>query len=128
MRGVADYAVAYDISDDGERERVEKTLKDFGFRIQKSVFECRLTRSRLQLLLTRLRSLNLQTGFVKVYCSVAMIPSRTTDTLSSKPTTHTKRAQPQKNCGASCTPHPSPTPHDAPNATPDYAHHPQTCA
>jgi hypothetical protein len=24
MRGVADYAVAYDISDDGERERVEK--------------------------------------------------------------------------------------------------------
>jgi hypothetical protein len=29
-------------------------------------------------------------------CSVAMIPSRTTDTLSSKPTTHTKRAQPQK--------------------------------
>jgi hypothetical protein len=41
---------------------------------------------------------------------------------------HTKRTQPQKNCGASCTPHPSPTPHDAPNATPDYAHHPQTCA
>jgi CRISPR-associated protein Cas2 len=67
MRGVADYAVAYDISDDGERERVEKTLKDFGFRIQKSVFECRLTRSRLQLLLTRLQSLNLQTGFVKIY-------------------------------------------------------------
>jgi len=41
---------------------------------------------------------------------------------------HTKRTQQQKNCGASCTPHPSPTPHDAPNATPDYAHHPQTCA
>jgi hypothetical protein len=41
---------------------------------------------------------------------------------------HTKRTQPQKNCGASCTPHPSPTPHDAPNATPDYEPHPQTCA
>ena len=41
---------------------------------------------------------------------------------------HTKRTQQPKNCGASCTPHPSPTPHDAPNATPDYAHHPQTCA
>jgi len=67
MRGVADYAVAYDISDDGERERVEKTLKDFGFRIQKSVFECRLTRSRLRLLVSRLQMLNLQTGFVKIY-------------------------------------------------------------
>jgi hypothetical protein len=41
---------------------------------------------------------------------------------------HTKRTQQQKNCGASCTPHPSPTPHDAPNATPDYEPHPQTCA
>ena len=41
---------------------------------------------------------------------------------------HTKRTQQQKNCGASCTPHPSPTPHDAPTATPDYEPHPQTCA
>ncbi|MCX7689036.1 MAG: CRISPR-associated endonuclease Cas2 [Fimbriimonadales bacterium] len=67
MRGVADYAVAYDISADDERERVEKVLKDFGFRIQKSVFECRLTPTRLRLLIARLRAVNPQTGFVKVY-------------------------------------------------------------
>jgi hypothetical protein len=47
--------------------------------------------------------------------------------LSSKPP-HTPTATPQKNCGAVVEPHPSPTPHDAPTATPDYAHHPQTCA
>ena len=32
---LADYAVAYDISDDSKREQVEKTLTDFGFCIQK---------------------------------------------------------------------------------------------
>jgi hypothetical protein len=46
----------------------------------------------------------------------------------SKPTTHTKHPQQHKNCDASYKPHPSPTPHNAPNATADYAHHPQTCA
>ncbi|BCB96579.1 hypothetical protein JZK55_15010 [Dissulfurispira thermophila] len=34
----------YDITDDLERARVDKVLKGFGFRIQKSVFECRLDR------------------------------------------------------------------------------------
>jgi len=67
MRGVADYAVAYDISDDGERTRVEQLLLNYGFRIQKSVFECRLTRSRLRHLLRQLEQLQVQTGFVKVY-------------------------------------------------------------
>jgi len=34
--------VAYDIVDDRRRTRLAKTLKDYGWRVQKSVFECRL--------------------------------------------------------------------------------------
>lgn len=34
------YAVAYDIENDGRRNRVMKTLKNFGQRAQYSVFEC----------------------------------------------------------------------------------------
>lgn len=44
MSSVSDYAVVYDIASDAERSRVDKTLKSFGFRVQKSVFECRLTK------------------------------------------------------------------------------------
>ncbi len=36
------YVIAYDIIDDKKRSRVANTLKDYGQRIQKSVFECRL--------------------------------------------------------------------------------------
>jgi CRISPR-associated endonuclease Cas2 len=39
MSGVkkfADYAVVYDITDDSEREKVSKLLKDYGFRVQKA--------------------------------------------------------------------------------------------
>ncbi|MEF3255832.1 MAG: CRISPR-associated endonuclease Cas2 [Deferribacterales bacterium] len=36
------------MTDDKERNRVEDTLKDYGFRVQKSVFECRLTKSGLK--------------------------------------------------------------------------------
>ena len=36
------YIVAYDIVDNRLRNKVSNTLKDYGVRIQKSVFECRL--------------------------------------------------------------------------------------
>lgn len=39
MSGISDYAVVYDITSDAERARVDKTLKSFGFRVQKIVFE-----------------------------------------------------------------------------------------
>ena len=32
--------VCYDIPDDRRRERLAKTLEGFGYRVQKSVFEC----------------------------------------------------------------------------------------
>lgn len=37
------YLVSYDIVDDKRRVKLSKTLKDFGDRIQLSVFECLLT-------------------------------------------------------------------------------------
>lgn len=36
------WMVAYDIDDDGIRRKVAHTLKDYGTRVQYSVFECRL--------------------------------------------------------------------------------------
>lgn len=63
----SDYAVVYDISSDAERARVYKTLKGFGFRVQKSVFECRLNRRGKEELIEALRKLEIETGFIKVY-------------------------------------------------------------
>ncbi len=67
MRGVSDYAVVYDITADTERGKVDKVLKGFGFRIQKSVFECRLNKRGRNELIDRLEKLHIKTGFIKVY-------------------------------------------------------------
>jgi len=67
MRGIGDYAVVYDISDARERRRVDKVLKGFGFRIQRSVFECRLNQRMRAELLEKLKEVEPKTGFVKVY-------------------------------------------------------------
>jgi CRISPR-associated protein Cas2 len=67
MKGVSDYAVVYDITANGERRKVEKVLKGFGFRIQKSVFECRMDRRSKEELIKKLEKLDLKTGFVKIY-------------------------------------------------------------
>jgi CRISPR-associated protein Cas2 len=67
MPRAGDYAVVYDISSDRERARVDKILQGFGFRVQKSVFECMLTRKDRNQLVERLEKLELETGFVKIY-------------------------------------------------------------
>ncbi len=67
MTRAADYAVVYDLSCDRERARVDRLLQGYGFRVQKSVFECRLTRRQRDELVARLERLGLRTGFVKVY-------------------------------------------------------------
>ncbi|PIP40204.1 CRISPR-associated endonuclease Cas2 [Candidatus Desantisbacteria bacterium CG23_combo_of_CG06-09_8_20_14_all_40_23] len=41
---ISDYVVVYDITSNAKRTKVDKVLKGFGFRVQKSVFECRLTK------------------------------------------------------------------------------------
>jgi len=61
------YAIAYDIADDRERLRVDKLLRGFGMRVQKSVFECRLTRRQAEKMSMKLEMLAIRTGFVLMY-------------------------------------------------------------
>jgi CRISPR-associated protein Cas2 len=61
------YIIAYDIKDDKERNRVSKVLSGYGFRVQKSVFECRLTRSSLAKINTKLEELEICTGCILIY-------------------------------------------------------------
>jgi len=67
LRGIGDYIVVYDISSDKERAKVDKILKGFGFRVQKSVFECRMSKHIKKELLKKLETLNLKTGFILIY-------------------------------------------------------------
>ena len=48
-------AVAYDIADDRRRAKVARILGDFGTRVQRSVFECRLDAAEARALEVRLR-------------------------------------------------------------------------
>lgn len=48
------YLVTYDIPDDNRRLRLAKTLKDFGERVQYSVFECRLDEKLCAAMLERI--------------------------------------------------------------------------
>ena len=49
--------VSYDIPDDRRRTRLAHTLKDFGERVQYSVFECRLDENQLAHLRSRMAKL-----------------------------------------------------------------------
>lgn len=49
--------VSYDISDDRRRTQVYKALKDFGERVQFSVFECLLTEAQLLRMRKRIEAL-----------------------------------------------------------------------
>lgn len=72
-----EYVVVYDISSDRERTKVDKILKNYGFRIQKSVFECKLNESLKRKLIAELEGLNIKTGFLKLYLLTDMIESKT---------------------------------------------------
>ncbi len=67
MRGTGKYVAVYDVSDDKERERAAKVLEGFGIRVQKSSFECVLTRGSRLTLERRLTELKLETGFIFLY-------------------------------------------------------------
>lgn len=62
-----DYVIAYDLTGDRERDRLSKVLEGFGVRAQKSVFECRLTKSGEATLRRKIEALELSTGFVTMY-------------------------------------------------------------
>jgi len=51
------YLVSYDISDDKRRTRLAKTLKDFGDRVQYSVFECNLGGNLLDAMIARIEKI-----------------------------------------------------------------------
>ncbi len=61
------YLAVFDLSRDRERVKVAKCLEGFGIRVQKSVFECRLTRGGRERLLHALRKLNPDSGNVYLY-------------------------------------------------------------
>lgn len=61
------HLACYDVTDDAERERLAGVLEGFGVRVQKSAFECRLTRSARGRLVTALEELKMQSGFVLLY-------------------------------------------------------------
>lgn len=67
MKQGAGYAVCYDITVDRERSRVDKILKGYGFRVQKSVFECHLTRAGKSALVEKLMRLDIKSGSIKMY-------------------------------------------------------------
>jgi CRISPR-associated protein Cas2 len=51
------YIIAYDIGDDRRRLRVAKFLEGWGRRVQKSVFECKLSPDELDKIHTRLKQI-----------------------------------------------------------------------
>lgn len=67
MTQAGHYVVAYDISDDRERRRVDTLLCGFGFRVQKSVFECRLSRGAKVRLAAALKDMAPLTGSIRMY-------------------------------------------------------------
>ncbi len=51
------YVIAYDITDDQRRHQVARYLEGWGRRVQKSVFECELSREDLKEVYARLKAL-----------------------------------------------------------------------
>jgi CRISPR-associated protein Cas2 len=67
MKRLSKYVVVYDISDNKERRHVNNILIGFGFRVQKSVFECLLDKRYYNQMLQKLNDLKVKTGFIKIY-------------------------------------------------------------
>ena len=60
--------VSYDIPDDRRRTKLAHTLKDFGQRVQYSVFECQLREEQLLRLRTRVAALiDAEEDSVRIY-------------------------------------------------------------
>jgi CRISPR-associated protein Cas2 len=59
--------ISYDISDDRKRNNVAHVLKDYGKRVQYSVFECRIDAKTLEELIARLTPFVEGDDSVRVY-------------------------------------------------------------
>jgi len=51
------YVISYDIVEDRDRAKAADTLKNYGVRVQKSVFECRIGEKSLKKLLADLKQI-----------------------------------------------------------------------
>lgn len=67
LREQPEFLVVYDLTDDRERRHVDAVLKGYGFRVQKSVYECRLSRADRSAVQRALERLTLRTGHVRIY-------------------------------------------------------------
>ena len=65
------YVVSYDIPDDRKRDRVSKTLLDFGARVQYSVFECILDGKLLEKMTAKLSRIISDEDSVRIYALCA---------------------------------------------------------
>jgi len=71
------YLASYDISLQQERIRVARLLSSYGIRVQKSVFEIRLTRADRGRLTRGLRELDLKSGSILLYRALDTVPAET---------------------------------------------------
>jgi CRISPR-associated protein Cas2 len=69
------YIVSYDIPDDKKRDRVAKTLLDFGTRAQYSVFECILDNKLLEKMTAKLSKMISDEDSVRIYALCAKCSS-----------------------------------------------------
>ena len=63
------YVISYDIVDNRKRFRAAETLKDYGQRAQKSVFEAKLDADTLSKMLARLEEIMALSGFPHSFLS-----------------------------------------------------------
>lgn len=76
-RPAALYLATYDVSLARERIRLARLLSGYGVRVQKSVFEVRLTRSDHARLTRDIRELDLKSGSVLLYRALETVPAET---------------------------------------------------
>ena len=67
MGKAAKYLAVYDVTEDRERRALADVMEGFGIRVQKSAFECDLTRGSRATLERKLQTLELKTGYVFLY-------------------------------------------------------------
>ncbi len=61
------YIVSYDMPDDKKRNRMAKTLLDFGTRVQYSVFECNMDDKLLEKMINRIGKIISDEDSVRIY-------------------------------------------------------------
>ena len=59
--------VIYDITNDKRRNRMAKLLKGYGYRFQKSAFECRIDNGRYNRLISGITKIHDEGDLVRVY-------------------------------------------------------------